>query len=202
MKKDWINIINDQLGVKGYLINSKLLSAQNRPRMYWTNINFRKSIDDAGVKLIDILEDVDTTDFINHNGVLFDPRIREECRNLVSVVNGEVRISQATKLGYAIANNGDGVNLDFPTSKTRRGRVIKEKSACLTTSTEPLVFINGAIRLLTITEKERLQTLPDGYTGGVSYTARVEGLGNGWTAEVITHIFRGLTEDKSLGVAV
>ena len=194
MKKEWIEVINEHLGVEGYSINSKLLSAHNRPRMYWTNIDFKKPIDDKGVKLLDILEDVDTTDFINHNGVLFDPRIREDCRNLVTVVNGEVRISQATKLGYAIAENGDGINLDFPTSKTRRGRVIKGKSACLTTSTEPLVFVNGVIRLLTITEKERLQTLPDGYTEGVSYSARVEGLGNGWTAEVITHIFRGLKE--------
>lgn len=192
MKKEWIDIIEEHLGVKGCSINSKLLSAQNRPRMYWTNIDFEKSIDDAGIKLLDILEDVDTTGFINHNGILFDPRIREDCRDLVSVVNGEVRISQATKLGYIIAENGDGVNLDFPTSKTRRGRVVKGKSACLTTSTEPLVFVNGAIRLLTITEKERLQTLPDGYTEGVSYTARVESLGNGWTADVITHIFKGL----------
>lgn len=192
MKKEWTAVINEHLGVKGYSINSKLLSAHNRPRMYWTNIDFKKPIDDAGVKLLDILEDVDTTGFINHDGILFDPRIREDCRNLVSVVNGEVRISQATKLGYIVAESGDGVNLDFPTSKSRRGRVIKGKSACLTTSTEPLVFVNGAIRWLTVTEKERLQTLPDGYTEGVSYTARVEGLGNGWTADVITHIFRGL----------
>ena len=193
MKKEWTEVINEHLGVKGYSINSKLLSAHNRPRMYWTNIDFKKPIDDAGVKLRDILEDVDTTGFINHDGILFDPRIREDCRNLVSVVNGEVRISQATKLGYAVAENGDGISLDFPTSKTRRGRVIKEKSSCLTTSSEPLVFVNGVIRWLTITEKERLQTLPDGYTEGITYGARVEALGNGWTADVITHIFRGLS---------
>ena len=192
MNKEWVEVINEHLGVKGYSINSKLFSAHNRPRIYWTNIDFNKDIDDAGVKLLDILEDVDTTGFIEHNGILFDPRIREDCRNLVNVVDGEVRVSQATKLGYAVAENGDGVNLDFPTSKTRRGRVIKGKSACLTTSTEPLLFVNGAIRWLTITEKERLQTLPDGYTDGVSYTARVEALGNGWTADVITHILRGL----------
>lgn len=195
MKKEWVEVINAHLGVKGYSINSKVLSAHNRPRMYWTNIDFKRPIDDAGIKLLDILEDVDTTGFINHNGVLFDPRIREDCRNLVSVVNGEVRVSQATKLGYTVAKNGDGVSLDFPTSKTRRGRVIKEKASCLTTSSEPLVFVNGAIRWLTITEKERLQTLPDNFTEceGVGIPARNEALGNGWTADVITHIFRGLS---------
>lgn len=125
MKKEWVEVIDENLGVKGYPINSKLLSAHNRPRMYWTNIDFEKPIEDAGIKLLDILEDVKTDDFIEHNGILFDPRIREDCRKLVSVVDGEVRIAQATKLGYAVAENGDGVNLDFPTSKTRRGRVIK-----------------------------------------------------------------------------
>lgn len=192
MKKEWRQVITNYVGVEPYLINSKLLSAHNRPRTYWTNIDFEKPIEDAGITVLDIVESVDTSNFVNQNGVLFDLRIRPECRDLVSVVDGEVRIKQATKLGYIVAENGDGVNLDFPTSKSRRGRVIKNKAPCLTTSTEPLVFVDGAIRQLTITEKERLQTLPDGFTEGVSYNARLEALGNGWTASVIAHIFRGL----------
>lgn len=192
MKKEWRAVITEYVGVEPCLINSKLLSAHNRPRMYWTNIDFERSIEDAGITVLDIVEAVDTSDYIDKDGVLFDPRIRPECRDLVSVVNGEVRIRQATKLGYIVAENGDGINLDFPTSKSRRGRVIKSKAPCLTTSTEPLVFVDGAIRQLTITEKERLQTLPDGFTEGVSYNARLEALGNGWTASVIAHIFRGL----------
>lgn len=192
MKKEWREVITKYVGVEPYLINSKLLSAHNRPRTYWTNIDFEKPIEDAGITVLDIVEAVDTSDFVNHNGVLFDPRIRPECRDLVSVVDGEVRIRQATKLGYIVAENGDGVSLDFPTSKTRRGRVTKQKTACLTTSSEPLVYVDGAIRQLTITEKERLQTLPDGFTEGVSYGARLEALGNGWTASVVAHIFRGL----------
>lgn len=192
MKNEWRAVITEYVGVEPYLINSKLLSAHNRPRTYWTNIDFEKPIEDAGITVLDIVEAVDTSNYIDKDGVLFDPRIRPECRDLVSVVNGEVRIRQATKLGYIVAENGDGINLDFPTSTSRRGRVIKKKAPCLTTSTEPLVFVDGAIRQLTITEKERLQTLPDGFTEGVSYNARLEALGNGWTAAVIAHIFRGL----------
>ncbi len=192
MKAEWREVITSYVGVEPYLINSKLLSAHNRPRTYWTNIEFEKPINDAGITVLDIVEKVDTSDYVNVNGVLFDPRIRPECRDLVSVVDGEVRVRQATKLGYIVAENGDGVNLDFPTSKSRRGRVIKNKTSCLTTSTEPLVYVDGMIRQLTITEKERLQTLPDGFTEGASYSARVEALGNGWTAAVITHILRGL----------
>lgn len=47
------------------------------------------------------------------------------------------------------------------------------------------------IRKLTPTECERLQTLPDGYTEGVSNAQRYKALGNGWTAEVIIHILNG-----------
>ena len=49
-------------------------------------------------------------------------------------------------------------------------------------------------RKLTVTECERLQTVPDGYTCGVSNTQRYKMLGNGWTVDVIKHIFEGLKE--------
>ncbi|MFV0351832.1 MAG: DNA cytosine methyltransferase [Oscillospiraceae bacterium] len=58
----------------------------------------------------------------------------------------------------------------------------------------PIKLADGfyIIRKLTVTECERLQTLPDGYTSnaGVSNTQCYKGLGNGWTAEVIIHILR------------
>ena len=50
-------------------------------------------------------------------------------------------------------------------------------------------------RKLTVTECERLQTVPDGYTCGVSNTQRYKMLGNGWTVDVIKHIFEGLKEE-------
>ena len=54
---------------------------------------------------------------------------------------------------------------------------------------------NYVIRKLTPVECERLQTLPDGYTEGVSNTQRYKCLGNGWTAEVIIHILGELLSD-------
>ena len=50
----------------------------------------------------------------------------------------------------------------------------------------------GRIRKLTPIECERLQTLPDNYTQGVSNTQRYKCLGNGWTVDVIAHIFKNL----------
>ena len=68
--------------------------------------------------------------------------------------------------------------------------MIHQKSATLTAHGDEWVFINQAIRKLTPTEYERLQTLPDGYTEGVSDSQRYKMLGNWWTVDVIAHIFR------------
>lgn len=192
MKTEWSQIITEHLGVEPIEINSKVLSAQNRPRVYWTNIPVNL-ISDKNVYLEDIVEEVDTTGFIEKDGLLFDQSISEASRDLVSVVNGEVRIKQSTILGYIVAEDYDGINLDFPTSKSRRGRVIKKKSPTITRVQNTTgIYYKGIFRPFTVTELERLQTLPDGYTEGVSLSARKEAIGNGWTADVITHIFRGL----------
>lgn len=193
MKKEWVQLINETLGVKGVLINSKLLSAQNRPRMYWTNIveDLQQPID-LNIKLIDILDDVSTDKFILKDGLLFDNQFNEKAIDLVNVVNNEVRVSQATKLGYIVANNGDGVNLQFPTSKTRRGRVVKSKSNTLDCACDGAVYYNGVVRKFTTNELEKLQTLPLNYTlvDGIGESARRKGIGNGWTCSVITYILK------------
>lgn len=197
MKKEWRDVISNTLGVQPVEINSGLVSAQNRPRQYWTNIEGVESPKDRGVKLLDILEDIplETTE---RNGVKFATNtgkgIYEPQMELVRMVDGEVRIRQATKQGYIIAEPGDGVNIQFPTSKTKRGRVIKGKSSTLDTGCEVCVYTGEVIRQFTVTELERLQTLPDGYTKaeGVTEAARRKAIGNGWTTEVIAHIFRYL----------
>ena len=194
MKKEWIEVITESLGVEPVDINSKVLSGQSRPRLYWTNIEGVK-IEELAENLSDVLEDnVDTSDYININGILIDSAISENERNLIEVVNGEVRIKQATKLGYIVANEGDGINLSFPNSKTRRGRVIRQKSPTLDCQCNVCVYTNGVIRKLTITEKERLQTLPDNYTGkcGFSEVIRSKAIGNGWTERVVRQYFKAL----------
>ena len=191
MKKEWLQTIDAFLQVPHREINSRLLSAQNRPRMYWTNFDFEMP-EDSGINLIDILEEVDTTDFIYQDGILFDPGISEAERSLVSNVNGEIRIRQATRSGYAVAENGDGINLSFPTSKTRRGRVIKQKSPTLDCQCNVCVYVDGVIRHFTRTELERLQTLPDGYTFGTNIRQAKQAIGNGWNVNTITHIVKNI----------
>lgn len=194
MKKEWLKTIDAFLNAKHKKINSRLLSAQNRPRCYWSNFDFEMP-EDLNVKLIDILEEVDTTNFILQDGILFDPTISEAERSLVSNVNGEIRIRQATKAGYAVAENGDGINLSFPTSKTRRGRVIKQKSPTLDCQCNVCVLVDGVIRHFTRTELERLQTLPDGYTAGANERQAKQAIGNGWNKKTISHILKHIKED-------
>ena len=133
-------------------------------------------------------------------------------------------VKEATKKGYTEIEPGDCVDMTQPNSKTRRGRNMKDKSNCLMTGNQyyqyigttdkpiyevkdgkieidgreyPIKLVDGyyIIRKLTPVECERLQTLPDGYTEGVSNTQRYKGLGNGWTAEVIIHILQGALKD-------
>jgi len=191
MKKATRDTISNYMNCEPIAINSKLLSAQNRPRLYWTS-TYIEPPEDKQIKLLDILENVDTSNYIDYKGLKIDPSISEKAYNLIDVVDGEVRISQATKQGYIVANNGDGVNLQFPTSKTRRGRVIKEKSNTLDCSCDICVYYDGIIRKFTIVELERLQTLPDGYTkaDGLSDKARIKAIGNGWTGDIIVDILK------------
>ena len=152
---------------------------------------YASEIDESTIKILEELQ----LEIVEKNGVKFATNtgkgISEQSMELAHMVDGEVRITQATKQGYIVAEPGDGVNISFPTSKTRRGRVIKGKSSTLDTDCDVCVYTGEVIRKFTLTELERLQNLPDGYTEaeGVTETARRKAIGNGWTTDIITHIF-------------
>lgn len=192
MKKEWKDIITSYVKVAPLDINSKLVSAQNRPRTYWTNIPNASIPEDKNINLYDILELDHQYDLIDYQDIKIDSSFNKKEINLINIVNKEVRISQATKQGYIIAEDGDGINLSFPTSKTRRGRVVKKKSNTLDKQCNICVYYNGILRKLSLVELERLQTLPDGYTEGVSDNKRKNAIGNGWTVDVITYLLKGL----------
>lgn len=190
MKKEWEEVISKHLNVEAIEINSKLLTAQNRSRLYWTNIKGIKGPEDKGIKLIDMLDNIELENYIVKDSLKICKSISDNSVNLINVINGEVRINQATKQGYIVANEGDGINLSFPLSKNRRGRVIKEKSSCLDTQCNICVYVNNTIRKFTINELEKLQGLPIGYTlcDEVSERNRIKAIGNGWTIDVIEYI--------------
>ena len=183
MKKEWKDIISRELWVEPIEINSSLVSAQSRRRLYWTNIPNVTQPQDKWILLKDILQE-NVDEEYNFS--------KERMSWLVDVVDGEVRIKQATKKGYIVAEEWDGISLSFPNSTTRRWRVVKWKANTLVTQWDSYVY-DKVIRKLTPIEYERLQTLPDNYTEWVSDTQRYKILGNGRTVDVIAHIFKNLS---------
>ena len=106
---------------------------------------------------------------------------------------GVLIVPEATKKGYVEVQPNEGVDLTFPNSKTRRGRRMEDKSNCLTATNYDYCWYDGYIcRKLTPIECERLQTFPDNWTEGISDTQRYKALGNSWTVDVVTHIFKNL----------
>lgn len=192
MKKEWEKLITEYIGEKSMLINSTLVSAQKRPRLYWTNIEGVIQPEDKGITLKDILESNVSSEYDVPEELLKSKLVEFENGTIVERFidrsSGEIVVRNATKLGYLIAEEGDSINLSLPNSKTRRGRVGKGKSNTLDTQCNQAVVDNGRIRRFTITELERLQTLPDGYTEGIKEAKRKKAIGNGWTVDIIVHI--------------
>lgn len=343
MKQEYQDVISEHLGVKPIEINSALVSAQNRKRLYWTNIEGVEQPKDLGIMLKDIVHENCYVDKDKSNAITatyqkktvpdyfeksygqlvyccpegiykdvefikkqaFAPsetdgvitlnpkkldgpqtyqqdRIYADAGKMTTlsadlgrflIFEPHLRVPENTKKGYCEVKVGDGVDLTFPSSKTRRGRLMDGKTNCLTDTTakgfgileklskcivpfdETLksiekdvaagklgyfrqdsqanrvyytngksitlcgdagggaakmgqylfgmvtrldngdgVLVEGYIRKLTPVECERLQTLPDNYTAGVSDAQRYKMLGNGWTCKVISHILKNYVD--------
>jgi DNA (cytosine-5)-methyltransferase 3A len=110
---------------------------------------------------------------------------------LIYEVNNELRCKTNTTKGYDVITENDCLDLSFPTSTTRRGRVTKGKSPCLMESNNNLYsYKDGIVRTVNQVEMERLQGFPDGYTSILSKAKAGSLLGDGWTLPVIEHIFK------------
>jgi len=192
MKKEWQNVITEHLKVEPIEINSNLVSAQHRRRMYWTNIPNVEKPKDKGIKLSDILDDsVDGErkygDFKANNGKI----IRIE-NNEFPYTFYEARTEEGKKerkrvrelTGKDTTPRGPKYKIYLP---LRSGN-----SNCIVATPSQLDYVvdsNGLYRKLTINEIEKLQNIPLDYTKLASENQRRKMLGNGWTIDVISHIF-------------
>lgn len=311
MKKEYQDIITEHLGVEPIEINSNLVSAQNRRRLYWTNIPGVGQPEDKGILLRDIVHEsngeilnIHTLDFIVNpsgkgmNGEVYSVQ-KEKSRTLTTnkgegqkisicvneyivpfdktlqildkeVERGKVgyfrKDSQANRVYYihdkAVTLTGcsgggaakmgqylfgkvdrevhqvceskesggqqpymqnriynvEGIspcltaecgrlNVAIPSDEylfgcTAPDRINKKQNGqrsnegkkfyTLTAQDKHGILIEGYIRKLTPIECERLQTVPDNYSSGVSNSQRYRMLGNGWTVDVISHIFKNI----------
>ena len=164
MRQDIQDAISDLLGVKPIKINSALFSGQNRKRLYWTNIpNVEEKIAQSLASLPQI----------TGKGILTDQTY--EIATVRKGKNGSPRqiVKPATdKLGCLTASYYKGVNAD---GRPAKSKLFGDYEA-------------GKIEMLSPVECERLQTVPEGYTEGISKTQRYKALGNGFTVEVISFI--------------
>ena len=198
MKQDAQDIITKYMGVKPIEINSSLLSAQSRKRLYWTNIPFDKEIEDKGILLRDIL-DKETNEAavpINERNARHFRRTDQKGLCMTATMYKGAGNNGCTLVGMASDINGHDIlkriyspNGKAPTLNSMGGGNREPK---VDISTEHDIT-KDRWRKLTVTECERLQTVPVGYTEGVSNTQRYKMLGNGWTVDVISHILKGMT---------
>ena len=192
MKKEYQDVITAHLGVEPIEINSSLVSAQNRKRLYWTNIPGITQPEDKGILLKDIVEHgcVDgeksyCLDACYYKGGNLKQYFEKHRRQLVFYQNIKDENSQSLR------------------RYLKSTKALNEKANCMTATMYKGMASNGVTniivdykyRMLTPVECERLQTVPENYTNHVSNTQRYKMLGNGWTVDVIVHILRGTKED-------
>ena len=223
--------ISNHLGVEPIMINSALVSGQNRKRCYWTNIPNVTQPEDKEIMLADILDDaVSWQDksycmTSSYNGAVLYNTLERKQRTMVAVPVGAAQRGRyiggnMTEQHIEIRNDNKSnclttVQKDtLVCSPVRIGQYgkgsqgqriysVRGKSVTLSangggqgakTGLYKIDLPDGdyIIRKLTPIEAERLQTLPDNYTAGISNTQRYKCIGNGWTADVIAHILGGL----------
>ena len=173
MKKSCEEELNEYLGVKGIHINSNLVSYQNRYRIYWTNIpNVAAPID----------RNVNFQDFKERNHEIAKTyKLNPTPSRITMWSNGEGNKANSIKACNNITN---AAKIGCITRKQDRS------------PNSGLIECDDFCRYLTREELEKGQTVPIGYTSSVSYNQAQDLLGDGWTVEVIAHIFNYINQDS------
>lgn len=176
--------ISEMLGVEHIMVPSKLVSAQGRKRYYWAN--FPTDLPkDKGIRFRDILEDLgdgykhpvawsrSTRDVIENGvkvGVYYDDRFR----------NDGIANTCVTGIGCSAFSSKNVVLNKKPKKELISNSFVDKKDSLLEKH-------KGSWRYLTVTECERLQTFPDGWTKGMSERNAYKAIGDAFTVDVIAH---------------
>lgn len=195
MTKHWENVITKALGIKPIRINSSLLSAQNRNRLYWTNLPINNYPKDQNILLQSVLTKEGKFDNVGELLTVQKafPKLQNKYGYIPKMFNA-YNISEITEKSPTLSL-GSMVTSSCATTiffKDRDGNYnvknnkIKINNIKYDTKLEDGKYI---LRKLTPRECESLQTLPDNYTEGVSDSQRYKMIGNGWTVNVIKWIF-------------
>lgn len=171
MESKWAYVISEELGVQPIMINSALVCGAERKRLYWTNIPMAAEPEDKGIVLNDIVFPSDKVPPKYWYDKPFTYNGDEKKVQCTLHITGHRNMKEVYNLNgkcNTLLCDGDGGN--------------RQKK----------IYQDGKCRKLMPIEYERLQTLPDNYTDCVSDSRRYTAIGNGWTVDVIAHIFTGL----------
>ena len=155
MKKEWQDKISELVGCEPIKINSDVFSAQNRPRLYWTNIPNMSIPKSKGLVISDVI----------------DPEFSDNYPKYLD-------------MDFSGTKRKDLLRTPDQTSRCLTATMYKGQVSSFCRSND------GGVYRYTPKDCEALQTVPIGYTEGVSNTQRYKMLGNGWTVDVIAHIFK------------
>lgn len=174
MENKWRDLMSEIIGVQPVMINSALVCAAERKRYYWTNILNITQPEDQGIYLKDI---VFASDCVPEKYwyTKYPTTVHAEDKKVRATIhlNGHRQAKEVYNCEYPAKCNtllcdGNGGNL------------VKK------------IYQDGRVRKLMPIEYERLQTLPEEYTNGLSDSRRYTAIGNGWTVDVITHILKNI----------
>lgn len=225
MPKEAKEEITKILGVEPILINSALVSAQQRKRLYWTNIPGIKQPEDKNISLKDII--ISGIPYTNKSQALtatyqkcvFHDSINKHRRTMIAEdmkwcndknlehlmrpfgSKAHIVCIEQEKSPTLIAamgmGGGNGIYFADKNNLTSNLYRVENGTTYINNKKYNIKLPDGiySIRKLTPTECERLQTLPDNYTEGVSNSQRYKTIGNGWTVDVIAHIFKNIPEE-------
>jgi len=170
MKKEWEKVITDALGVEPILINSSLVSAAHRKRLYWTNIPNIEQPKDKGIFIEDIVCSEESIDF----------NLWLKAKNTWQLLN-KINFKDCPKISAI-----DVYNKKYKTDR-------KVPTLTLPHHNSLRLWQNGRVRKFNANELEEFQNVPKDYTNvDLTLNQRHELLGNGWTVDVIAHIFKTL----------
>lgn len=236
MKKEYQDVISELLGVEPIEIKSSLVSAQNRKRLYWTNIPEVTQPQDKGITWGNVRERG-----VNARSYYYTEKAMQWLGRVSQKKNKQLTVhSDSDKMQMLEASHCKKYSnqrffgiVDLPedsqTVGAMRGRYLIDgkrqdgnqltkgltkqyiefrydgKTNAITTVGKDNVIVPFTLpnrvpadefffRYITPLECERLQTVPDNYTNIVSDTQRYRMLGNGWTVDVIAHIFKNINK--------
>lgn len=211
MGDKWERVLSEAIGVFGVHINSALVSAQQRKRIYWTNIRVKQvglfgelhsdipQPADEGILLKDILEkEVDEKYYLSEKMITFFENNTKKMKEKGNVLV----IPEATSKGCTEIKPGECFDFEHQNQVCiqqrargqNKGGYFEDKTPTLSSSSwehnNVLHTENYRIRRLTPKECARLQTIPEWYVWKCSSTQQYKLLGNGWNIETIKHIFK------------